>query len=463
VPYPHLLVLNQYLRRVAAGEIQRLIVEMPPQHGKSELLSRYLPAWFLCRWPQKHVILTSYEAEMAAKWGRMARNVMSEMGNYFDVKISDDTQAANRWYTNQEGSMRAAGARGPITGNPADLLIIDDPVKGAQDAFSSVMRVANKEWYHSSCESRLSKNAAVICGMARWHRDDLAAYLAQYWTKAKLPFTVLRMPAIALKKEDWGTLFKRKAGQALCEEMHPLSQLQPMADLNNYWWRSLYQQDPPDTASEAIFRREWFTVVPAAPANVEPIDCIRAWDLAASISETAKYTCGVKMARGHDGCFYVIDVVRGRWIPSERDEVIHQTAMLDTAGVRIAIEQEPGSGGPAQCEYLTRRLAGFNVDPVKVSQDRRGKVGRANPFASQAGARNVKLVAGRWNQDYIDELIDFGEDCAFSDQVDASAMCFNALAGHGRGWNPSKKVTEYEEDVMDHFRPLDAKQKISML
>jgi predicted phage terminase large subunit-like protein len=459
-----LLVLNQYLRRVASGEIMRLIVEMPPQHGKSELLSRYLPAWFLCRWPQRHVILTSYEAEMASKWGRKSRDVVNEVGRYFDVSIREDSNAANRWeIVGKSGSMRAAGVGGPITGNPADLLVIDDPVKNAVDAFSSTIRMRNKEWYHSSCESRLSKDAAVICGMARYHRDDISGYLAYYWTKAKLPFTILRMPAIATKKEDWGTLFKRKAGDVLCSGMHPLEQLQPLANMNDYWWRSLYQQDPPDTSSEAIFKREWFGIAKEAPPNIPVGDKIRAWDLASSISDNAKFTVGILMSRAPDGFFYVENIVRGHWIPFDRDEVILQTAKSDGQGIRVAIEQEPGSGGPAQVDYLTRKLAGWTIYPQKVSQDKKSKVMRAAPFASQAGARNIKLVAAQWNAEFLDELADFGEDAAFTDQVDAAAMCFNVLNQAGRGWNVYKKEKTYEEDPLDGFRPADVNQKISML
>jgi predicted phage terminase large subunit-like protein len=355
--------------------------------------------------------------------------------------------------------MRSAGARGPITGNPADLLIIDDPVKSAIDAFSSTMRIGNQEWYHSSCESRLSKSASVVVGMARWHRDDLVGYLINYWTKTKQPFVRLAMPAVSLKAEDY-QIFSRKPGDVLCPDMHPWDQLRPIKEGNSYWWRSLYQQDPPDTASEQIFHREWFEIVQSAPQNI--VQWVRSWDLAASISAEAKYTVGVLMGKGVDGYWYIKNVVRGKWIPVERDKIVHQTAKADGTSVRITIEQEPASGGIAQIDYLIRMLAGFSVEAEKISQSKSSKVLRAAPYASQCGAKNVRLVQGEWNLAYLDELCDFGEDCAFSDQVDASSQAFNYLSRSGTGWNPVRREKkEYVPDELEGFRP--AGGKVSML
>ena len=461
IPYPHLLVLNQYLRKINSGEITRLIIETAPQHGKSELLSRYLPAWFLCRNPEKNIILSSYEADLAEKWGRKTRDVINQVGAFFDVSIRDDTNAANRWeILRHGGSMRSAGAGGPITGNPADLFIIDDPVKSAVDAFSTTMQLRNKEWYHSSGESRLSKKAAVIIGMARWHREDLAGYLASYWAKSGQPFVRLTMPAIATKKESYGELFSRKVGDVLCPEMHPREQLQPIAESNAYWWRSLYQQDPPDASAEEIFHREWFDIVDAAPPNVP--QWVRSWDLAGSISETAKFTAGVLMGKGCDGCWYIKHVVRGKWIPTERDKVVLQTAKADGQRVKVIVEQEPASGGIAQVDYIIRLLAGYSVEADKGARKKESKVLRASPLASQCGIKNVKLVRGEWNEAYLDELTNFGEECAFSDQVDASSAAFNYLFRSGGGWNPTKREkAEYEPDPLDGFRPEGG--KISML
>jgi len=461
IPYPHLLVLNQYLRKINSGEITRLIIETAPQHGKSELLSRYLPAWFLCRNPEKNIILSSYEADLAEKWGRKTRDVINQVGAFFDVSIRDDTNAANRWeILRHGGSMRSAGAGGPITGNPADLFIIDDPVKSAVDAFSTTMQLRNKEWYHSSGESRLSKKAAVIIGMARWHREDLAGYLASYWRKSGQPFVRLTMPAIATTKESYGELFSRKVGDVLCPEMHPREQLQPIAESNAYWWRSLYQQDPPDASAEEIFHREWFDIVDAAPPNVP--QWVRSWDLAGSISETAKFTAGVLMGKGCDGCWYIKHVVRGKWIPTERDKIVLQTAKADGQRVKVIVEQEPASGGIAQVDYIIRLLAGYSVEADKGARKKESKVLRASPLASQCGIKNVKLVRGEWNEAYLDELTNFGEECAFSDQVDASSAAFNYLFRSGGGWNPTKREkAEYEPDPLDGFRPEGG--KISML
>lgn len=169
-----------------------------------------------------------------------------------------------------------------------------------------------------------------------------------------------------------------------------------------------------------LFKRQWFEIVGAAPANAARI---RYWDKASGLSDQADYTAGVLIARDGLGQFYIEDVIRGRWSSHERDQVMRQTAERDGRGVPIWIEQVFGLGQEA-AQAAVRALAGYNVHTERAT---RTKVERADPFAAQAEAGNVKIVRAPWNAAYLDELCTF-PDGAHDDQVDASSGAFHKLA-----------------------------------
>lgn len=178
-----------------------------------------------------------------------------------------------------------------------------------------------------------------------------------------------------------------------------------------------------------MFKREWFEIVDAAPADAA---YCRGWDKGGT-SGGGDPSAGVLVAKTKDGVWYVCDVVRGQWAATERDKIIKQTAKMDADRYKdyaIFIEQEPGSGGKQSAEISVKDLAGYVVD-VKLATG--SKAARAMPLASQAGAGNVKIVRGAWNRDYIDELATFtGADGARDDQVDATSGAFNYLALHAK-------------------------------
>ena len=172
----------------------------------------------------------------------------------------------------------------------------------------------------------------------------------------------------------------------------------------------------------AMFRRRWFSVVEAGPAQVSRR--IRYWDKAATDEGSGARTAGVRIAKSSEGLYYVESVVAGRWSALKRELVIKQTAEADGSATTIYLEQEPGSGGKESAEASVRNLAGFAAHLDRVTGS---KIERAQPLAAQAEAGNVRIVRGPWNQSYLEEL------CAFplgvlKDQVDASSGAFNMLA-----------------------------------
>lgn len=239
IPYEHLILLNDWLLRVAAGEVDRLIVTMPPRHGKSELISRYLPAWYLGTFPDRQVMLASYEATFARSWGRKAREALTEHGPWvFGVSAADEPRAADWWMVAQhEGVMVTAGVGGALTGKGAHLLIIDDPVKNAEEAASEVIRQKHWDWWQSTASTRLMPGGAAILVMTRWNEDDLAGRLLADSDDWQL----LNLPAIA---ED-GDQLGRAVGEPLCPELFDGMALERIRlQSGSYFWVAMYQQRP---------------------------------------------------------------------------------------------------------------------------------------------------------------------------------------------------------------------------
>lgn len=257
---PHLQLLNRRLMDMASGEISRLIVSMPPRHGKSEFCSRYFPAWYVGRHPGRRVILTSYEATFAEAWGRRARDLLREHGKrMFDVEVRADVSAARNWELTTGGGMATAGVGGAITGKGADLLIVDDPVKNADEAVSPTIRAKVWEWWRSTAYTRLEPGGSALIVMTRWHPEDLAGMLLRGADETGDVWHELRLPALAEADDPLG----RARGQALWPERFDERTLAKIrGSLGDYWWNALYQQTPRNIEGvewpESYFDGVWF-------------------------------------------------------------------------------------------------------------------------------------------------------------------------------------------------------------
>ena len=157
-------VITDKLEKVESGGINRIMLFLPPRHGKSEIGSIQFPAWYLGRNPDKEIICCSYTSDLAIDFGRKTRNLIDsiEYQKIFDVRLAPDSKASNKWRTNKGGSYTAVGVGGPITGRGADILIIDDPFKNRKEAESPLIRQQIWDWYLSTAYTRLSPGGAVI-------------------------------------------------------------------------------------------------------------------------------------------------------------------------------------------------------------------------------------------------------------------------------------------------------------
>jgi len=286
VSWHHKLIIEK-LEAVERGEIKRLMLFLPPRHGKSELGSIQFPSWFLGKNPNKEVIACSYSADLAVDFGRKTRNLVhsKEYQNVFQTKLSEDSQSAGRWNTQAGGAYVAVGVGGGITGKGADLLIIDDPVKNREDAESEMKQEKIWDWYRSTAYTRLSPDGAVIVIMTRWHDDDLGGRLLMEMDREGDQWDVVNLPALAEVDDEW-----RKQGDPLWPKRYNQEKLEKIKKaIGTREWTCLYQQYPLN-GELAEFKRRWFRYRKREEAEHTCNYKILTIDPALSKSDTGDYT-----------------------------------------------------------------------------------------------------------------------------------------------------------------------------
>ena len=422
----HLRLLCEKLEAVARGEITRLIVSMPPRHGKSEVISKKFPAWFLGKFPEKEIIITSYSADLAYDFSKIARNTLKEHSGLFGVNIDPSSSAAGRWgIEGKRGGMTAAGVGGPITGRGAHIFIIDDPVKNAEEAASETVRANVKEWYKTTARTRLAgDNAAVVVVMTRWHEDDLAGWLiSQEMNDDGEKFEIINFPAIA---EDVDALGRSEGEYLWPERFSDKFYLETKKAVGSRAWAALYQQRPSPQEGE-IFKRGWWQYYKVKPDKFDRI--IQSWD------------CTFKDAKGSDyvvgqiwGCIganrYLLDWIKAKLdFPATVQAIRNLSAKWPQAREKII---EDKANGPAIISMLRDEIPGL----IAVNPEG-GKVVRAQAVSPYVESGNVFIP-----DPALDARVnDFVEECAafpngkHDDQVDSMTQALCRLQGN------VKKVT----------------------
>lgn len=411
--WQHLLFIRQQLADVTNGACRKLILSAPPQHGKSTAITVHYPAYRLERDHGLRVAVGGYNQRHANRFSRKTRKLIRSR------LTLDGTKAQSEWETANGGSYLAVGVGAGITGMPVDLMVIDDPVKSREEADSEAYRENVWEWYMDDITTRLQENAAIVIVMTRWHEDDLVGRILA--SEDAKNWRYINLPAIAEENDP----LRRPVGAPLCPERFSLATLEERQRILGEGFSGLYQGNPVPRGG-LFFRREWFPIVDDVPGNeYGPPERVRYWDLAASVKDTACFTSGVLMARAGSR-FVVEDVIRGRWIPADRNDVIKQTAKADSArpGFRKTyFEEQPGAAGLETSAKLIADLAGLAVESDRVTGD---KVTRAEPLASQAKAGNVGILRAEWCGALLAELASFPRG-RFKDQIDSCSGAFNKL------------------------------------
>lgn len=295
----HLELLCKKLEQIEQGELKRLMVFMPPRHGKSEVVSKKFPAWYLGRNPDNEIIISSYSADLAYDFSRLARNTLKDYGHIFDVELAKDSSAVGKWgIEGHRGGLTAAGVGGPITGRGANVFIIDDPTKNWEEARSETIRDKIWNWYQTVARTRLAPNGAIVLVMTRWHEDDLAGRLLK---QEKEKWEIINFPAIAEENDILG----RKSGEALWPERYNIDELNDIkSTMLKRLWLALYQQKPRKDEEGALWNYDMFKYVDEYP-DLQRI--VVAIDPAVTNKSSSDETGIIVAGKSAAGFAYVLD------------------------------------------------------------------------------------------------------------------------------------------------------------
>ncbi len=441
LPAAHLQLIGQYLaqveRYIASGGAEgigaaaggRLILTVPPRHGKTQTVSKRWPAFLLGRHPSWRIALVSYAATLAEDASRANRALIRDEPRYQqlfpDVAISDESQAVDRWAlaggSPDNPSMVAVGVGGPLTGRGFQLILVDDPIKGRAEAESEVIRKGLHSWYQGTLRTRLEPGGAIVIIQTRWHEDDLVGFLlAEQEAGSGEDWTLVNLPALAETHDAHGLPIEdplgRQEGEALWPERYNRCiLLETKRAVGSYDWESQYQGHPKPPAGSKILR-EWLQIIPREKVPQE-LRWARYWDLAISSKEGSSYTASCRCAFDEKGNLYVAGMIRGRWEwPAQRK--IMRTTMMAEAGIGVIHGVESALHGTAAVQGFRtdKALRKVAFKPVDVHVD---KLTRALPWIALAEDGKVFLVAGPWNDAFIDEAAAFtGKDDLYDDQID---------------------------------------------
>jgi len=482
-------LLIDLLQQVADGQLTRLIVCCPPRHGKSQLVSRLFPAYWVSRHPELFCAIASYSAELAYAHSREARHYYRITGH----ALSKDSAAVGNWLTPQRGGCIAAGVRGPFTGKGYNLGIIDDPYKGPEDAKSALQRERLIDWLKSVWFTRAEPGltaegallpAAQVVVQTRWDHQDMTAWLLEqesqenpeHWTVLNLPAIAepisiaMPIPPTCTRIPDW-----RQPGGPLCPERVPLKVLERIRTrLGSYWWNALYQQRP-SPAEGLLFRKDWIQpplpVAPGQPRRYAPLvlSCdlsfkdgkdndacgfallgllepqrhlaveARRQGLALATNAAGAYRPGQHAGEGLTAPDPWAELqIEALWAHRQRLDLpgvikflLASLASLERQGLRPnAVLIEDAANGPAVCQLLKRQVPGLIAIPPKGS-----KASRAHAVAPLVEAGQVRFH--RRSDSLIEELLAFSPRGGADDQVDAfcqGVLWIEAQFWRGRGY-----------------------------
>lgn len=452
--------LDAFLREVTAGLRPLLILQAPPQHGKSELVSRRFPAFVFGRLPDARIAACSYSADLSRDMNRDVRRIMMEesyqrlfpeiaLGKRREDKGAAARLNADRFeIAGRKGSYVCAGVGGPLTGRSVDIGIIDDPIKNEAEARSATVKRTIQGWYNTVFLTRLSRRSGHIIMATSWAVDDLAATVAKTNPRAKM----LKFPAItycgrptesaaaaALSDKDASAAGEASsrtdddsrdapAGAemvALAPELHPLEKLLEIkAGLSPAQWSALYQQSPVAEGGN-IFQESGIRRWSAGDLPEFWDEVVLSWDMAFKDTSGGDFAVGQVWGRRGPN-FYLLDQVRARMGFTACREAVRGMSARHPQAAAVLIEDK--ANGPAVIDALKDEIPGL----VPVQPDG-SKIARAHAVTALWAGGNVHIPAdghAPWVRDFVEELIAFpagGHD----DQVDAMTQALRYLKAHG--------------------------------
>ena len=422
---PHHELIASKLEQVERGEVDRLMLLVPPRHGKSELASKRFPAWYLGRQPTKQFISVSSTAELASDFGRDVRNIISgpEYSVIFDTSLAEDSQARGKWHTSQGGIYYSIGIGGSILGRGGDVVLIDDPYSTMQDAMSEVTRKSVWDWYRGTIYNRLMPGGAIVVINHRMHEMDLCGLLLEHAAAGGDKWEVVELPAI------------NESSEALWPEAYPIEALNRIkANTLPRFWSALYQQQPtPDEGT--YFLRDWIKPYVNAPP-LKNMHLYGASDYAVT-ADGGDYTAHIVVGVDPDGEMYLLDVWR---MQASSDVWVEAFCDLVLKWKPLEWAEETGQIKSGVGPFLSKRAIDRSAFVYRRQFPTRGdKAVRAQSIRGRIAMRGLHIpVNAPWRAALEREMLTFpgGEH---DDMVDALGLIGQLLDHVTSGVVPKEK------------------------
>jgi predicted phage terminase large subunit-like protein len=412
----HLVYVCDKVQMFVEGKIDKqiLVLQMPPQHGKSQSITETLPSWYIGKYPTKRVIAAAYGDDLAQRFGRRNKDKIEKYGKYiFGIELSKKTSSATEFeLSNGIGSMICRGIMSGITGQAADLILIDDPIKNRQEADSETYRNRLWEEWLNSLKTRLSAKGKVILIQTRWHEDDLAGRIIKNEGDKVL---VINMPCEAEENDIIG----RQVGEPLFPEIGKNKEW--LEEFKRSYtsqegkraWLALFQGRPTADEGNLIQRKwwKWYSVLP------DMIHTIMSVDATFKDNENSDFVC-IQLWGKREANIYLIDMVNARMdFPTTLQAIMTMKAKHEKCKM-ILVEDK--ANGSAIIQVLQRKISG--VIPIQPDG---GKVARVNAISPAIESGNVYLPEGKeWVHDFIEQCNAFPSG-KHDDMVDAMSQALN--------------------------------------
>lgn len=426
---------DQISKDLERGVSRHVVINIPYRHGKSDVASRRFPAWHMIRNPDHEVILGCYGADLAKSLSSDCRNVFERSAPMYGLYLDQSSRSKSEWrIRDHKGKFQASGLGGAVTGKGGNLLIVDDYIKGTENAENEKER--DKVWTSFLIDfySRLAPVHAVIIPCTRWHEDDLVGRIERKNTPGqkeydpKFPqFDVIKYPAM-LADGTW--LFEERFGKTWYEEQRAMHEGVGMSD---YYYNCLFQQDP-SPRSGNLLKAENVEFVDRLPDNLR---FVRFWDLASTEKERTKpdpdWTSGTKLAFS-DGVIYVDDVTKTRENATARNELIVRTSREDGQEVPVGMEVVAAY----RDAFTTVRDILYGHAIVHPWTPTKDKVVRATILEPAFEHKKVVAKKASWNKSWQRELIEFPKG-RHDDDVDSLVGAYH-LARREAGYSPVQEL-----------------------
>lgn len=453
----HHRLIARHLEAVERGDIRRLMITMPPRHGKSMLASEFFPAWYLGRNPDHYVVAATYAQELADDFGRKVRNQISDpafQGVFPGISLKSDSTSSRRFHvtqpvdsfsTGQNGAYFAVGVGGPLTGRGAHLLLIDDPVKNREEAESEVIRKKTKDWYTSTAYTRLMPGGRVIVIQTRWHEDDLAGWLmAEHRHEG---WVTLDLPAI----DDGGNALWPE--QYDVEALERIKRALPPRD-----WSALYQQKPsPETGD--YFKRDWVHLVDHLPPRDQML--IYGGSDYAVTADGGDYTVHAVIGLDPEGNPWLLDL----WRQQAASNVwVEEFCNLVLKWKPVGWAEETGQIKSGVGPFLVKRMLEKAAYTVREQFATKGdKAVRARSFQGLIAIRGLRIKKDApFLSDLISEMMSFPVG-VHDDQVDALGLIGQLIDKMSAGNKPKPERAKPVYAVEDGYAlapPLPGQRRI---